>query len=69
VTVEHGTNQLLGLSPDRIREIPARLVATAGHVARVPPLWDGAAAERLADILEQAPLDRRCGHRYPTGVG
>jgi UDP-N-acetylglucosamine 2-epimerase (non-hydrolysing) len=49
VTVELGTNTLLGLEPARIREIPALL-----GESRPPheiPLWDGHAAVRVADVL------------------
>jgi UDP-N-acetylglucosamine 2-epimerase (non-hydrolysing) len=51
VTVELGTNTLLGLDPAAIAEIPATLAnrSTAPH--EPPPLWDGHAAERIADIL------------------
>jgi UDP-N-acetylglucosamine 2-epimerase (non-hydrolysing) len=49
VTTETGTNTLLGLEPDRIREIPARLErATAFEPI---PLWDGQAGVRSADVL------------------
>src|SRR4051794_6479674 len=51
VTVELGTNTLLGLRPERIGETPA-LVGAAQCVDREPPpLWDGHAAERIADVL------------------
>ena len=57
ITVELGTNTLLGLEPGRIAELPA-LIERAD--ARVPPYWDGAAAERLADVLvSHAPIRRR----------
>jgi UDP-N-acetylglucosamine 2-epimerase (non-hydrolysing) len=58
VTVELGTNTLLGLAPERIAEIPALLERAAGHPAEQPPLWDGHAAERIVDVLahERAPL-------------
>lgn len=50
VTVTHGTNVVLGLSPARLAEVADRLV----HPRRslVPPLWDGAAGERAADAIE-----------------
>jgi UDP-N-acetylglucosamine 2-epimerase (non-hydrolysing) len=52
VTVELGTNTLLGLEPDRIAEVPALLEGARSRPARVPPLWDGHAADRLADAIE-----------------
>jgi len=51
VTVEMGTNALLGLSPHRIEEVPALIEASARRTPRVPPLWDGRAAQRIADVL------------------
>ncbi len=57
VTTEVGTNVLLGLDPARITEIPGIL---EGHAARTgatpapPPLWDGQAADRIADLLAEA---------------
>ena len=55
VTVELGTNTLLGLDPAAIAEIPATLAARPDAPPEPPPLWDGHAAERIADIL--APPD------------
>jgi UDP-N-acetylglucosamine 2-epimerase (non-hydrolysing) len=58
VTVTHGTNVLLGLSPDRLAEIPDRLRSPRKNV--VPPLWDGQAGERAASAIEGAlELDRQ----------
>lgn len=51
VTVEWGTNVLVGQSGDRLRcEVDAIL---RGEVKRgtIPPLWDGHAGERIADAL------------------
>ncbi len=47
ITIERGTNRLLGLDPARIAEVPG-LLAEARPGAEPPPLWDGRAAERLA---------------------
>jgi UDP-N-acetylglucosamine 2-epimerase (non-hydrolysing) len=55
VTVELGTNTLLGLDPAAIAEIPAVLAQRDPTPPDPPPLWDGQAAERIADIL--APPD------------
>lgn len=50
VTVEQGTNTLLGLDPARIGEI-ADLIAEPHPAGGVPDLWDGRAAERAADEI------------------
>jgi len=53
VTVELGTNEVLGARPERIAEIP-ELLRTPRHATGVP-LWDGAAGPRAAAaILRQA---------------
>jgi UDP-N-acetylglucosamine 2-epimerase (non-hydrolysing) len=56
VTIRAGTNTLLGLDPRRIGEIPdlLRERAAAGdgsNKPRTPELWDGRAAERIAEVL------------------
>jgi UDP-N-acetylglucosamine 2-epimerase (non-hydrolysing) len=50
VTVRLGTNTMLGLAPGRIREIP-ELLGAGRDGAVQPPLWDGRASVRLADVL------------------
>jgi UDP-N-acetylglucosamine 2-epimerase (non-hydrolysing) len=60
VTVDMGTNVLLGLDPRRIVEAPAILEQIRGRSARVPAGWDGNAAERIADVLRaEVPARRR----------
>jgi UDP-N-acetylglucosamine 2-epimerase (non-hydrolysing) len=51
VTVTVGTNQLVGTNPDRIA--PAAREVLSGRTRRgaIPELWDGHAADRIADIL------------------
>jgi UDP-N-acetylglucosamine 2-epimerase (non-hydrolysing) len=52
VTVDAGTNTLLGLDPAAIAGIPAALAARSeAPKPEPPPLWDGHAAERIADIV------------------
>ncbi len=51
ITVELGTNVLLGLSPERILEVPALIDAVRKRARQVPPLWDGQAARRVVDVL------------------
>lgn len=58
VTCELGTNVLLGLDPARIAEVPA-LIRSGSRATTVPPWWDGAAAERVVDVLAQMDDYRR----------
>jgi UDP-N-acetylglucosamine 2-epimerase (non-hydrolysing) len=51
VTVRAGTNTVLGLDPARITEIPEHLAGDAGERPDGPPLWDGRASERVADVI------------------
>jgi UDP-N-acetylglucosamine 2-epimerase (non-hydrolysing) len=51
VTVRAGTNTVLGLDPARITEIPERLARDAGERPDAPPLWDGRASKRVADVI------------------
>lgn len=50
ITVTMGTNQLVGSDPDLI-EAKAREAISAPTSGRVPPLWDGQAGQRIADVL------------------
>jgi len=51
VTVKAGTNTLLGLDPAAITGIPAALAEHPPEPPEPPPLWDGRAAERIADVV------------------
>ncbi|MGH2728006.1 MAG: non-hydrolyzing UDP-N-acetylglucosamine 2-epimerase [Actinomycetota bacterium] len=51
ITIEMGTNKLVGSDPERIRrEALASLKAGRPEAVR-PPLWDGKAGERIADVV------------------
>ena len=52
VTITHGTNVLAGTDGPGIRDAIARARAGRAAPASPPPLWDGRAAERIADVLE-----------------
>jgi UDP-N-acetylglucosamine 2-epimerase (non-hydrolysing) len=51
ITESMGTNLLLGLAPERIRDAPELLERVRERPHRVPPLWDGHAAGRIVDVL------------------
>jgi len=50
VTVTSGTNTLLGLDPAAISRIPVLLGERDGASSE-PPLWDGHASERIAEVI------------------
>jgi UDP-N-acetylglucosamine 2-epimerase (non-hydrolysing) len=51
ITITAGTNTLLGLNPAAITQIPEALSQRPAERPEPPPLWDGHAAERIADIV------------------
>jgi UDP-N-acetylglucosamine 2-epimerase (non-hydrolysing) len=51
VTIDAGTNVLLGLDPARISDLPGLLAAPFEPPPQPPPFWDGHAAERLVEVL------------------
>jgi UDP-N-acetylglucosamine 2-epimerase (non-hydrolysing) len=57
VTIDLGTNTLLGAEPERIAEIPS-LLERPPRLAEIP-LWDGHAGERAAKVLADFLRDHR----------
>jgi len=51
VTITEGTNQLVGSDPEKILPAVRALLGGPPREGRVPALWDGYAAERIADEL------------------
>ncbi len=51
-TVTIGTNELVGTNPDNLKPHLDRLFAGQWKKGSIPPLWDGRAAERIVDYLE-----------------
>jgi UDP-N-acetylglucosamine 2-epimerase (non-hydrolysing) len=49
--VEKGTNYLAGTDPAAILAASEEILLGRGKKGTVPALWDGRAAERIADIL------------------
>lgn len=57
ITVEMGTNQVVGTDTDKIVQAYRQAVDGRYRQSAVPPFWDGKAAERIVKILLQK-LDR-----------
>jgi UDP-N-acetylglucosamine 2-epimerase (non-hydrolysing) len=58
ITIEQGTNQLVGRNLQKLRELAGSILresrgsaSTEAKKRKCPPLWDGHAAERIARIL------------------
>lgn len=51
ITVEQGTNTLVGLDPRRIVAVARQMLTGPRHQGRTPELWDGKAAARIIDVL------------------
>jgi len=51
VTVSMGTNTLVGQDMERLHLEVDRILAGRAKRGAIPPLWDGRASERIADIL------------------
>ncbi len=51
ITISLGTNVLVGRDPDKLRVELSRILAGQAKKGTIPPLWDGHAGERIADVL------------------
>lgn len=47
ITIEQGTNTLVGASPDALVAAVVDILENGGKKGRIPALWDGKAAERI----------------------
>lgn len=59
ITVTDGTNTIVGADAGKIRRCFEDVMATGGKAGRIPELWDGRAAERIADIIDNWAKSRR----------
>jgi len=61
ITVEQGTNQIVGTEPERIISAAHRILSSERRRGRTPLLWDGDASQRIVDVLlreSREPSDR-----------
>ena len=52
VTVTEGTNTIVGSDPASIRGVFREIMEGRGKAGRIPPLWDGKAAQRIVKVLD-----------------
>ncbi len=52
ITIDVGTNTLVGMNRDKIVAVAKRALSVGVGDSRIPDLWDGKAASRIADIIE-----------------
>lgn len=53
ITIEEGTNILVGSHADAVRNAARGILDGETKTGRVPDLWDGRASARIADVLER----------------
>ncbi|MDX9885078.1 non-hydrolyzing UDP-N-acetylglucosamine 2-epimerase [Thauera sp.] len=61
ITVEQGTNTLVGIDPQAIVGAARRVLDTGGKAGRIPEYWDGRCAERIAAHLHDWLLRDHAG--------
>lgn len=55
ITISMGTNVLVGRDPAKMRLELAKVLSGKAKRGSVPPLWDGHAAERIAEVVVKDP--------------
>ncbi|HWY07451.1 MAG TPA: UDP-N-acetylglucosamine 2-epimerase, partial [Candidatus Acidoferrales bacterium] len=53
ITISEGTNLLVGTDPAKIVAAAQNILRGHSKSGRIPPLWDGHAAERIVEILRR----------------
>jgi len=51
ITIHEGTNRLTGMRPAAVVRAVDEILRNGSVAHRVPPLWDGHAAERIVEIV------------------
>jgi UDP-N-acetylglucosamine 2-epimerase (non-hydrolysing) len=56
ITVDEGTNSIVGTDPDKIKACVNEIIATGGKSGRIPEYWDGRAANRIVAEIQNRYL-------------
>lgn len=57
ITVEQGTNRLVGTEPEAVLDALDQVLSNGPPPGNVPEFWDGHAAERIVSVLERKLYD------------
>jgi UDP-N-acetylglucosamine 2-epimerase (non-hydrolysing) len=52
ITIEIGTNRLVGMDKDRIVDEGRKVLSSGVEGSKIPELWDGKASTRIIEVLE-----------------
>jgi UDP-N-acetylglucosamine 2-epimerase (non-hydrolysing) len=52
ITVDQGTNTIVGTNSELIMSCVNEILIGKGKIGRIPEFWDGCAAERIVDDLK-----------------
>ena len=69
ITCETGTNRIVGNDPQRIKAAVAETLDQERPACRIPPKWDGKAAERIVNDLLHRPVPQEESHDSLVGTG
>ena len=53
ITVEQGTNTVVGNKKENILKTWKDIASDGGKKGKIPELWDGNTANRIGDVIEQ----------------
>ena len=59
ITVDQGTNTIVGNDPDKISACVEDILVSGGKTGHIPELWDGKAAPRIAKIINSTYIAGR----------
>jgi len=59
ITISQGTNLLVGTDPAKIVSAARHILTGKSKGGRIPPLWDGQAAQRIVEVLLRAVPRRK----------
>jgi UDP-N-acetylglucosamine 2-epimerase (non-hydrolysing) len=59
ITVERGTNTIVGIDPERLRDVVDDILRTGGKSGCIPDKWDGNAANRILAVVTAWLTERK----------